>query len=157
MSNQQSNKTRFVFGILAMTSLAAIAPFAISNPVNASNATEDVVKLSCSETSGKITSPFGKATATCYASTSPAPSGWAYLKNPNTKATVDHNRSHHRKEKCNIAYKDEYLVDAKLANGTTTQISAFKRVEVHGEAKAKGSGKRAKITCNAQVIRTQVD
>ena len=36
MSNQQSNKTKFIAGILAMTSLAAIAPFAINNPANAS-------------------------------------------------------------------------------------------------------------------------
>ena len=156
MFNQQSSKTRFIGGILAMTSFAALIPFAISNPVNA-NATEDVVKLSCSEETSKIHSPFGKATATCYASTSPAPSGWAYLQNPNTKATINHGRSHHKKETCYIAYKDEYLVDVRLPSGATAKIAAFKRVELHGSAKAKGSGKTAKITCNAQVVRNKVN
>lgn len=43
MSNQQSNKTKFIIGILAMTSLAALAPSANAQTVKPSAATENIL------------------------------------------------------------------------------------------------------------------
>lgn len=43
MSNQQSNKTKFIVGILAMTSLAALAPAANAQSLKLSASTENIL------------------------------------------------------------------------------------------------------------------
>jgi hypothetical protein len=120
----------------------------------------DTVKIGCKKKSNKVApNPFAPdQTAVCSDCTDVAPSTHAYFKGNETRIT--HKEGHHKSVKCTLTYHDPFTFQTKFTvpgvGEQTVDVQVFRKVCVHGEAKATHTGETARIDCKAQVTRARI-
>lgn len=117
----------------------------------------DNVTIGCKQHSNKVVG-FGDQTAVCSDCTDVAAATHAYFKGDDTRIT--HQEGHHNEVGCSLSYEDPFdfvvKTDIPGVGEQAFTIEVFKKVCVHGRAKATHQGETARIDCKAQVSRNRI-
>lgn len=143
-----------------VTKVAIVATMMIALPSipMLAQAESDVIKLECSQHSNKVVG-FGNQTAVCSDCTDSAPATHAFMKDD--KSRITHQEGHHNEVRCNMSFDEPFKFPAKVnipgVGEQTIEVDAFKKVCVHGRAKATHMGETARIDCNADAHRIRIN